>query len=66
MHATLVPAVNFGTESSPKWYGTRLATVVLIRNDGSATFIERDILELDDTQGWREGTGERRYDFNVQ
>lgn len=29
------------------YYGTRLSTVVLIRRDGNATFIERDIWALE-------------------
>ena len=29
-------------------YGTRLSTVILIRRDGSATFIERDVWALDE------------------
>jgi len=31
----------------PEFYGTRLATVLLIRRDGRVLFVERDIWQLD-------------------
>lgn len=31
----------------PEYYGTRLATVLLVRRDGRCLFIERDIWQLD-------------------
>lgn len=66
MHATLVPAVNVGDAENAQWYGTRLSTVILVRDDGTALFIERDIIELDPPFGWKWGAGERRYEFEIQ
>ncbi|KAI0819237.1 DUF833-domain-containing protein [Trametes gibbosa] len=37
-------------EAFPNYYGTRLSTVILIRRDGTALFIERDIWTLDDDE----------------
>ncbi|KAI1785538.1 NRDE protein-domain-containing protein [Ganoderma leucocontextum] len=42
-----------GTRTPPAatmYYGTRLSTVILIRRDGNATFIERDIWALEQQQ----------------
>ena len=39
------------------WYGTRLSTIVLVRNDGSVVFRERDIWTLN-------GTGEPVRGYN--
>lgn len=49
------------------WYGTRLSTVILVHNDGSVLFIERDRAVLDSsgiisTPGT---TPERRYRFQA-
>ena len=33
----------------PDYYGTRLATIILIRRDGQVLFRERDIWQLDST-----------------
>ncbi|KAI8978722.1 DUF833-domain-containing protein [Trametes punicea] len=44
----LIGARESPDEASPNYYGTRLSTVILIRRNGSALFIERDIWTLDD------------------
>ena len=36
-----------GAADDAQLYGTRLATVVLVRRDGGVLFIERDIWQLD-------------------
>jgi hypothetical protein len=62
-----------------RWYSTRLSTVILVRDDGHVTFVERDIAGLDrstgsdqDDHGGRAGMietqvkiggGERRFEF---
>ncbi|RDX53474.1 DUF833-domain-containing protein [Polyporus arcularius HHB13444] len=43
------PVTEQATPSSKCYYGTRLSTVLLIRRDGSVTFIERDIWALDES-----------------
>lgn len=44
----LVDPLKVPINSEETWiYGTRLSTVILVRRDGSATFIERDIWKLD-------------------
>lgn len=49
-------------DGEPKrWYGTRVSTVILVRDDGTATFVEGDRALLVD--GKPEPGGERRFDF---
>ncbi|KIK51607.1 hypothetical protein GYMLUDRAFT_50423 [Collybiopsis luxurians FD-317 M1] len=49
--------MNTDKDEDKRYYGTRLATVILIRRDtGNVTFIERDI--------WKLGRGERGLDRN--
>lgn len=40
--------ITLGDGKPADKYGTRLSTVILIRRDGSALFIERDIWKLDE------------------
>ncbi|RPD62580.1 DUF833-domain-containing protein [Lentinus tigrinus ALCF2SS1-6] len=47
--ASFPPVTEQATPSSKSYYGTRLSTVLLIRRDGSVTFIERDIWTLDES-----------------
>jgi uncharacterized protein with NRDE domain len=35
--------IKLEPESAPNIYGTRLSTVILIRKDGRAVFVERDV-----------------------
>ncbi|KAI0657260.1 DUF833-domain-containing protein [Cubamyces menziesii] len=44
----LIGAEESSDERCPNYYGTRLSTVILIRRNGTALFIERDIWTLDD------------------
>ena len=48
-----------------RWYGTRVSTVILIRDDGDVVFVERDIGELGPDGQARRGTGERRFRFTA-
>jgi hypothetical protein len=67
-----------GDTTGFRWYGTRLSTVILVRDDGHVTFVEKDIAGLnrstgsDQGDGGRAGTvetqvkiggGERRFEF---
>ena len=68
-----------GDNTGFRWYGTRLSTVILVRDDGHVTFVERDIAGLaqisgsdQDNHRGRAGTietqvkiggGERRFEF---
>jgi uncharacterized protein with NRDE domain len=47
-----------------RWYGTRVSTVILVREDGRTTFIERDRAVLKD--GDIQPGFERRFDFDAQ
>jgi uncharacterized protein with NRDE domain len=53
------------TTSIGRLFGTRTASVVLVRDDGQVTFVERDIA-LQDGLNFRRGEGERRFDFEAQ
>ncbi|KAI9058562.1 DUF833-domain-containing protein [Trametes sanguinea] len=44
----LIQTKESSDEPCPNYYGTRLSTVILIRRDGTALFIERDVWTLDD------------------
>ncbi|KAI0754784.1 DUF833-domain-containing protein [Daedaleopsis nitida] len=54
--------------SSSAHYGTRLSTVILIRRDGSVTFIERDIWTLGEGAGVvkRDSGHDRVFRFQIQ
>ena len=51
---------------SGRWYGTRVSTVILVRNDGMVTFVERDIANLDEYGQAQKGTEERRIQFQAE
>jgi len=49
-----------------RWYGTRVTTVVLVKDNGEVTFVERNIF-IQDAQGEaKPGTGERRFEFQAE
>ena len=52
--------------NNPRWYGTRLSTVILVRHDGQVTFVERDMGGLDLQGGFRQSDGERKVNFSAQ
>ncbi|ESK85415.1 ser thr-rich protein t10 in dgcr region [Moniliophthora roreri MCA 2997] len=61
-----IPA-NWGEK--PSHYGTRLSTVLLIRRDGQATFIERDIWKLVDGKVTKmdvDSPSERTFRFTLE
>ncbi|KZV89996.1 DUF833-domain-containing protein [Exidia glandulosa HHB12029] len=41
-----IPATQSAAQVGQLWYGTRLATVILIRRDGEVLFVERDVYQL--------------------
>ena len=51
---------------SGRWYGTRVSTVVLIRDDGECLFVERDVAVLDKDREPQHGTEERRFRFTSE
>lgn len=53
------PPLALGCDSTT-YYGTRLSTVILIRRDGNATFIERDIWALEQQQGGEQQQQQQR------
>lgn len=55
---------HVGTEGSGRWYGTRVATVILVKDDGQVIFVERDISVLDGDQV-KPGSDERRVVFQA-
>ncbi|CAE6497922.1 unnamed protein product [Rhizoctonia solani] len=58
------------SENRKDYYGTRLTTVILVRRDGHATFIEKDVWVQENGVGEPQkcsGTGpQRRFDFQVE
>lgn len=48
-----------------RWYGTRVSTVILVKNSGEVTFVERDIFVDDGRGGHEKGRGERKYRFSA-
>ncbi|KAI0632287.1 NRDE protein-domain-containing protein [Trametes polyzona] len=52
--------------AAPNYYGTRSSTVILIRRDGAALFIERDIWTLDDDGRVQRGDPGRDRVFRFQ
>lgn len=62
-----VPIILEGSgNDAPAYYGTRLSTVLLVRKDGEALFIERDIWELVDGKPERpDPPTERRFQFKL-
>ena len=62
------PGVTEQSSSTTSYYGTRLSTVILIRRDGSVTFIERDIWALDESgqPSKRDLAHDRVFHFEIQ
>lgn len=62
------PVTEQATPSSKCYYGTRLSTVLLIRRDGSVTFIERDIWTLDESGAVvkRDSGHDRVFQFQIE
>lgn len=49
-----------------RWWGTRISTVILVRDDGHVVFVERDINVLDkETQQPIKGSAERKECFQA-
>jgi uncharacterized protein with NRDE domain len=55
------PEIPIAKGQNGRWYGTRISTVILVRDDGRTTFIERDRAVLRD--GEISSGSERRFDF---
>ncbi|CAE6502369.1 unnamed protein product [Rhizoctonia solani] len=57
-------------ENRKDYYGTRLTSVVLVRRDGSVTFVERDVWVQKNGAGEPEKrsdiSSQRRFDFQIQ
>ena len=58
------PEIPIQEGQKGRWYGTRVSTVILVRNDGSVTFIERDRALL--VNGEIQSGSSRRFDFVAQ
>jgi hypothetical protein len=72
--STLIPPLQLGlnvespldpSQATGRWYGTRLSTIILVKDDGHVTFVERDVAKLEDGQV-RTGGGERRFGFRAE
>ncbi|WVQ85701.1 hypothetical protein IAT38_007867 [Cryptococcus sp. DSM 104549] len=72
LHSTQIPPIKLGADlflnvdpadTLARWSGTRTSTVVLVKDNGETVFVERDILELDESGEARKGTGERWFEF---
>lgn len=69
-HATtvkplLVTLMHEKTAGAGRWYGTRVSTVILVKDDGTVTFVERDISVLEGGKAIA-GTDERRVVFQAE
>jgi uncharacterized protein with NRDE domain len=60
----LGPADGTAEDEYSRWYATRVATVILIRDDGRITFVERDRTKLKDGEVVP-ANGERKEVFTV-
>lgn len=57
------------TVGQERWYGTRISTVILVKDNGEVTFVERDIAVLNEESGRPvdgDRTKERRFTFQAQ
>lgn len=69
--STLIQPVEIGLDpehplqpgETARWYATRVSTVIMVRDDGSTTFVERDRALLID--GKPTPGEERRFDFSA-
>lgn len=59
----LGPVDDAGDEHA-RWYATRVATVILVRDDGQITFVERDRTKLKDGEAVP-AHGQRKEVFTV-
>ena len=49
-----------------RWYGTRVTTVILVKDNGETTFMEKDIF-LQNSEGEAvRGTDERKFQFQAE
>lgn len=55
------------TTGNPRWYGTRISSVILVKDNGQVTFIERDRSVLDSDGHVQPGvqSKERRFQFQA-
>lgn len=51
-------------DDTARWYGTRVATVILVKDDGTITFVERDRFKLENGEPVA-GHGQRKEMFKV-
>jgi uncharacterized protein with NRDE domain len=58
------PEIPIQEGQKGRWYGTRVSTVIIVRDDGNVTFIERDRALLVD--GEIQSGSSRRFDFVQQ
>jgi uncharacterized protein with NRDE domain len=73
MSCTCIPPLRLGPNvetpieesSKGRWYGTRLSTVILVRDDREVTFVERDVAWLDSEGEVKQGGVERRFTFTA-
>ncbi len=56
--------IQEGEES--RWYGTRVTTVILIKENGEVNFVERDIFVQNDRDEAVRGDKERKYRFQAE
>ncbi|WWC60626.1 uncharacterized protein I303_103200 [Kwoniella dejecticola CBS 10117] len=56
------------SDDKPKWYGTRTSTIILVKDNGETTFVERDILRLDGKGDPISGdvSSQRWYEFKAE
>lgn len=49
-----------------RWYGTRVTTVILVKEDGGVTFVEKDIFVQDTSGEAVRGKDERKFQFQAE
>lgn len=72
--ATQIAPIRIGTggldttddniDNTARWYGTRVATVILVKDDGTVTFVERDRFRLENGEAVA-GHDQRKEVFTV-
>ena len=60
------PSEKIRADEKGRWYGTRVTTVILVREDGQVTFVERDIFVQNSDGDAVSGTEERKYRFEAE
>ncbi|KDQ15122.1 hypothetical protein BOTBODRAFT_32097 [Botryobasidium botryosum FD-172 SS1] len=63
IHVAPIDIINLQGETSH--YATRLSTVLLVRRDGQALFVERDVWRVDESGEVVKGGEERRIEFTI-